>query len=273
MTHPTMTVPKLPRTLPDPINVELHAHDACWPPEPEPWWRRLWPQRERFDPVPMWHTIGWAAHESEPEELEEILALDNMRFELSEREDRPGYDEEGQFESPTLLQADSGLSPQSRAVLQRLVDQRRAHALTPTVLALPNKPDPYLPDLDPGYTLAHHATGIMASFYLQHTGFGGVFAKSYSNTRLDPDLVPPEHRRTIPQHFYGYGVGRRLYLTAHALWPEIRWEDGALRSTSHALRSRLHTEDPYTWHDKTCPNCSPFWRSITDPAELRGLHE
>lgn len=269
-----MPLPPLPLALPDPINVELHAHNDCWPPDPEPWWRRLWPWREAFDPMPMWHSTGWAQREdqADPEDVGQWLAQVKMRVELEELEDRVGHEDEVEYQSPLLLQRSGEISADALTTLTTLVEQRREHAQSTLVLALPNKPDPYLFQAHPGYTLVHHATGIMASFYLEASGLGQVVAKSYSNPLIDTTWVPRAARGVMPKHFYGYGVGRRLYLTAHTLWPDIRWEDAALRSTSHALRSRLHEIDPYTWHDKTCPACSHAWRRATSVEEILALH-
>lgn len=195
-----------------------------------------------------------------------------MRAELVDLDDRPGHDDEVQFESPGLLDRSQEIGERSISTLRVLVEERRRHAQNPTVLVLPNKNCPELFAAHPGYTLVHHETGIMASFYVEASGLGCIVAKSYSNPLLDDALLPPERRRPMPKHFYGYGVGRRLYLAAHSLWPHIRWQDGAVRSTSRALRSRLHSMDPYVWQDRDCCLCRLVWGDSASREEIISLH-
>lgn len=95
--------------------------------------------------------------------------------------------DEWEFESPGLLRRDSGLSPQSLATFRSLVDHRRELASTREALVLPNA-------AEPGFTIVHVANGIMASF-LDRSGWGSVFAKSYSNP-----LKPTYLEDSMPLH-------------------------------------------------------------------------
>lgn len=101
--------------------------------------------------------------------------------------------DEREFESPGLLRRDSGLSPQSLAIFGSLVDRRRELASTREAFVLPNA-------TEPGFTIVHVVTGIMASFR-DRSGWGTVLAKSYSNP-----LKPTYLEDSVPLHFYSYGL-------------------------------------------------------------------
>jgi|JI10StandDraft_1071094.scaffolds.fasta_scaffold83564_5 hypothetical protein len=241
-----MEPPKLPVII-ETASLDIHQPDDPWMPAGQPgrsWLSRLVPWRTT---VPsLIEQIGWA--NPDPADVDRS-ALAGFRVEWDSVDTSCWTEDEWQFESPSAWRHTGDLSQSARATFARLIEHRRAIAATRDAVCLPNR-QATDDALCAGYSLVHVATGITASFYVNSSGRGTVFAKSYSNPFLPAGL--PDR---TPSQFYGYGVGRRLYLASHALWPQLRWDDNALRSTSHDLRQALHEIDPFTWQDKKCLSC------------------
>lgn len=247
-----MPAPHLPMNIPG-AELVLYGGDDFLPTTPRRginrllWWKKV--RAQRFV-----DRVAWADSDSMDVDQSE---LGGFRIELRDLDHSSWGEDEWEFESPTLLRREIGLSDSSLETFRRLVRHRRSVAATVEGLCLPSQRSSDEPN--PGFTIVHLATGIMASFYVQKSGFGRILAKSYSNP-----FKPAEIKDQIPRHFYGYGIGRRIYLAAHALWPKIRWEDGASRATSKSLRKALHRQNPFVWEDKLCvdcPNNATSWRS------------
>lgn len=255
-TAATLVPPSLPTSLPDPIALDLYSPDArCPRPQGYGWWGIRFPDR-------IANRIGWA--KEDPPGIDHIQRR-RLRQELLERTGTLCDYEMVDMEAPRLQQLPLRLSTDSEALLQQLIDHRRRMSAAPQTIFV--KSPPVSGCADPGYTMIHVATGITASFYLNHNGKGGVLAKAYSNPHK-----PPQFPNGNPTRFQGYGVGRRLYLAAHALWPTVRWQDTSARDTTRSLRHHLHQIDPYTWQDKHCPHgCSAEWWSTTR-ARMQELH-
>lgn len=253
------TPPQLPTELSD-LNLVIYGADGSSPVPPRKWWSRA----RHAKPSLLIDAIGQTS--PIPGDIDEI-ALADFTIELEDI-DSPDIDtDELIFESPILLKRDIGLSNATRATFAQLVAHRRTVAATAPTLCLPNRNNDDL--LEDGYTLVHVATGLIASFVLADNGQGSVLAKGYSNPYMPQRLVD----QFTPQ-FCGYGVGRRLYLAAHELWPDIRWQDNAVRASSKALRVTLHRINPYVWQDRQCETCQynrTSWKNSTQ-AELRKPH-
>ena len=207
---------------------------------------------QRAQPQTLVERIGWG--NPDPDDIND-LDLANFRREWDALDSSSWGEEEWLSESPRVLGRSIGLSRQSQATFNRLVNHRRHLASTREALVLPSEPASNSPD--PGYTIVHVATGIMGSFLVE-SGCGTVLAKSYSN-----ELKPRYIADSTPRLFYGYGVGRRLYLAAHALWPNVRWQDGAVQATSQSLRKGLHSANAFTWQDSQCQECLCPWRTAS----------
>lgn len=242
---PHMQHPQLPVTLPQSqVELVLYGPDAVEPAPPKRGLKRLWFWRTT-PPQPKVKRVGWAI--DIPPDLDNGK-LGNFRREWANLNPSLADTDELNFESPSLLSRGIGLSSAAHQTFQRIVDHRRSITSDQEALCLPSIKQADAEES--GYTLVHVATAIMASFYVDHTGFGRVLAKSYGNQFISTELG--DH---LPEHFCGYGVGRRLYLAANALWPNVRWRDAASRTTSEALRQWLHQMNPYVWQDKKCSTC------------------
>lgn len=246
-----MTPPVLPVHL-DAFELDIYGPEQLSAgltpsPRPKPPWQlaRPWVIRPQADPT-LFDRIAWAS--PNPSDL---TTFDSgaVGIELNNLADSTWSQDEYDFQAPTLLQRDIGLSDGAKNSFARMVEHRRAIAATTPAICMPNVVT--TGRLEAGYTIVHVATGITVSFTIHTNGFGQVVAKSYSN-----DLKPAALPDRSPSHFYGYGIGRRLYQGAHALWPKVRWADYAARSTSKALRSALHQFDPFIWQDISCDVCA-----------------
>jgi len=140
-------------------------------------------------------------------------------------------------ELPELLELLS--APAVHAVLTRQRDQVREVAAD-TELFTRQRPDGLL-------IVQHAASGLRARFELDEAQpgvgrFGSIYAKHYKIASIDPSGA--EGR---PHLFEGLGIGAMIYRRAAAEYPDVRWRGGTLTEAAHALRRRLHNEDPYIW--------------------------
>lgn len=234
-------MPGLPLQLPDPITLDLFGDRERWPAPPAPLLRlpRWVPQAQET----LLESVGWADVPRWGEEEDARLARSLDPHGLP----RP------LTPSRWLDLAENDVPPSPQL---RLRGRERVGAVVSTrqALVVRNRVDKYLVQVaDPGFSVVHVATGLLASFFVEHDGFGTVFAKSYQNS-LTPRSIPSR----VPQRFWGHGVGGRLYRAAGVLWPQVRWRDDAVRSTSAHLRVWLHAADPWVWESATCA-CRPLW--------------
>lgn len=100
----------------------------------------------------------------------------------------------------------------------------------------------------------HAASGLRARF-TGHPGSsaGVVMSKPWDIPSINPD--DPHDGGYDWERFTGLGIGRRLYLAAADLAPQLRWPRGLVSTYAEPLRDRLHAADPFRWDGASCHWC------------------